>query len=59
MGYKAVSVQLSAFFLRVKMFIVLNGSPLVAGNSLTNTHIPNSAHMKHDMPSMCSKLSEA
>ncbi len=59
MGCKADSVYLSAFFLRVKMFIVLNGSPLVAGNSLTNAHILNSAHTKHDMPRTYNKLAEA
>lgn len=46
MGCKAGSVYLSAFFLCTEVLIVLNVSPLVAGISLTNIHILNSAHME-------------
>ncbi len=44
MGHKAGSVYLPAFFLCTEVLIVLNVSPLVAGTSLTNIHILNSAH---------------
>lgn len=59
MGCKADSVYLSAFFLCTEVLIVLNVSPLMAGNSLTNAHILNSAHTKHDMPRTYNKLAEA